>query len=123
MLKIQRQYVFGGELPLRMADFGVLHRNEASGALTGLTRVRRFQQVRDQIHQACYYVDVDTSDKTIQKKVRQAQMAQYNYILVVGEEEVQNGQVSVRVTDKGDVTVMSMEGLLQHFKDQVEAFH
>merc|ERR1719217_426810 len=32
------------ELPLRMADFGVLHRNEASGALTGLTRVRRFQQ-------------------------------------------------------------------------------
>ncbi|KAI5313896.1 hypothetical protein L3X38_043072 [Prunus dulcis] len=80
-------------------------------------------QVRDQLHQAGYYVDVDTSDKTIQKKVRQAQMAQYNYILVVGAEEVQNGQVSVRVRDKGDVTVMSMEGLLQHFEDQVEAFH
>merc|ERR1711970_1640958 len=32
------------ELPMRYADFGVLHRNEASGALTGLTRVRRFQQ-------------------------------------------------------------------------------
>lgn len=32
------------ELPIRMADFGVLHRNELSGALTGLTRVRRFQQ-------------------------------------------------------------------------------
>ncbi len=26
------------ELPLRMADFGVLHRNELSGALSGLTR-------------------------------------------------------------------------------------
>jgi len=37
---------FATELPLRMADFGVLHRNELSGALTGLTRVRRFQQVR-----------------------------------------------------------------------------
>lgn len=32
------------QLPLRWADFGVLHRNELSGALTGLTRVRRFQQ-------------------------------------------------------------------------------
>eukprot|EP00411_Alexandrium_monilatum_P061946 CAMPEP_0175528502 /NCGR_PEP_ID=MMETSP0096-20121207/20677_1 /TAXON_ID=311494 /ORGANISM="Alexandrium monilatum, Strain CCMP3105" /LENGTH=885 /DNA_ID=CAMNT_0016831191 /DNA_START=40 /DNA_END=2697 /DNA_ORIENTATION=- len=32
------------ELPIRYADFGVLHRNEDSGALTGLTRVRRFQQ-------------------------------------------------------------------------------
>ena len=30
------------ELPLRFADFGVLHRNEISGALSGLTRVRRF---------------------------------------------------------------------------------
>jgi len=30
------------DLPIRYADFGVLHRNELSGALTGLTRVRRF---------------------------------------------------------------------------------
>lgn len=39
------------ELPLRMADFGVLHRNELSGALSGLTRVRRFQQ--DDAHIFC----------------------------------------------------------------------
>ncbi|KAF1988384.1 threonyl-tRNA synthetase [Aulographum hederae CBS 113979] len=39
------------ELPIRMADFGVLHRNEASGALSGLTRVRRFQQ--DDTHIFC----------------------------------------------------------------------
>ena len=39
------------ELPLRLADFGVLHRNEYSGALTGLTRVRRFQQ--DDAHIFC----------------------------------------------------------------------
>lgn len=39
------------ELPFRVADFGVLHRNEYSGALTGLTRVRRFQQ--DDAHIFC----------------------------------------------------------------------
>ena len=39
------------ELPIRLADFGVLHRNEFSGALTGLTRVRRFQQ--DDAHIFC----------------------------------------------------------------------
>jgi threonyl-tRNA synthetase len=32
------------ELPIRYADFSALHRNEISGALTGLTRVRRFHQ-------------------------------------------------------------------------------
>ncbi|KAJ1984416.1 hypothetical protein H4R34_000679 [Dimargaris verticillata] len=32
------------ELPLRYADFSPLHRNESSGALAGLTRVRKFHQ-------------------------------------------------------------------------------
>ncbi|KAJ2553191.1 threonyl-tRNA synthetase [Coemansia sp. RSA 1933] len=44
------------ELPIRFADFGVLHRNEASGALTGLTRVRRFQQ--DDAHIFCTHDQV-----------------------------------------------------------------
>jgi len=39
------------ELPYRMADFGVLHRKELTGALSGLTRVRRFQQ--DDAHIFC----------------------------------------------------------------------
>ena len=39
------------DLPIRMADFGVLHRNELAGALSGLTRVRRFQQ--DDAHIFC----------------------------------------------------------------------
>jgi threonyl-tRNA synthetase len=39
------------ELPIRMAEFGVLHRNEATGALSGLTRVRRF--VQDDAHIFC----------------------------------------------------------------------
>ena len=45
------------ELPLRMADFGILHRNEASGALNGLTRVRRFQQ--DDTHIFCTQAQVN----------------------------------------------------------------
>ncbi|KAJ2426691.1 threonyl-tRNA synthetase [Coemansia sp. RSA 2531] len=44
------------ELPIRFADFGVLHRNEASGALSGLTRVRRFQQ--DDAHIFCRHDQV-----------------------------------------------------------------
>ncbi|KAI8933863.1 hypothetical protein NX059_009561 [Plenodomus lindquistii] len=38
-------------LPVRFADFSALHRNEISGALTGLTRVRRFHQ--DDAHIFC----------------------------------------------------------------------
>lgn len=39
--KFERSY---NELPVRYSDFSSLHRNEASGALSGLTRVRRFHQ-------------------------------------------------------------------------------
>lgn len=46
------------DLPIRWADFGVLHRNEFSGALTGLTRVRRFQQ--DDGHIFCTLEQVET---------------------------------------------------------------
>ncbi|SHO75758.1 Similar to S.cerevisiae protein THS1 (Threonyl-tRNA synthetase) [Malassezia sympodialis ATCC 42132] len=39
------------ELPWRLAEFSPLHRNEASGSLSGLTRVRRFHQ--DDAHVFC----------------------------------------------------------------------
>ncbi|CAI5737173.1 unnamed protein product [Peronospora destructor] len=46
------------ELPVRLADFSPLHRNEASGALTGLTRVRRFHQ--DDAHIFCTAAQVQS---------------------------------------------------------------
>ncbi|KAL5542594.1 hypothetical protein UlMin_010304 [Ulmus minor] len=70
-------------------------------------------EVRDQIHQVGYYADVDTK----------AQLAQYNYILVFGEEEAKTGQVSVRVRDKAYHSVMSIDGLLKHFVEEAAAFH
>lgn len=59
------------ELPWRMADFGVLHRNEASGALSGLTRVRKFQQ--DDTHIFC------TQEQVTQEIERLFDFLQYVY--------------------------------------------
>lgn len=42
---------YSKDLPIRLAEFGVLHRNEISGALHGLTRVRRF--ICDDCHIFC----------------------------------------------------------------------
>lgn len=49
------------KLPIRWADFGVLHRNELSGTLRGLTRVRRFQQ--DDAHIFCTPDQVESEVK------------------------------------------------------------
>uniref|UniRef100_UPI00358E2C63 threonine--tRNA ligase 1, cytoplasmic isoform X1 n=1 Tax=Myxine glutinosa TaxID=7769 RepID=UPI00358E2C63 len=49
------------ELPVRFADFGALHRNELSGTLSGLTRVRRFQQ--DDAHIFCTMEQIEDEIK------------------------------------------------------------
>lgn len=40
--------------------------------------------------------DIDMSGESIPKKVRQAQLSQINYILVIGDREVESGELSVR---------------------------
>ncbi len=51
------------DLPIRLADFGVLHRNEVHGALTGLTRVRRFCQ--DDAHIFCRMSQIEEEIKGV----------------------------------------------------------
>ncbi len=50
------------ELPLRIAEFGVVHRNEPSGAISGLFRVRCFHQ--DDAH---IFMELDDLEKEILK--------------------------------------------------------
>ncbi len=49
------------DLPLRMAEFGSCHRNEASGALHGLLRVRHF--VQDDAHIFCTPAQITSETK------------------------------------------------------------
>jgi len=57
------------------------------------------QEVRDKLHDEGFYADVDLSKATFQKKVRSAQVEQYNFQLVVGAEEVKNGTVNIRTRE------------------------
>lgn len=59
------------DLPIRMCDFGVLHRNEITGALSGLTRVRQFHQ--DDAHIYC------TEDQLLDEIQSCIEFVQYIY--------------------------------------------
>lgn len=79
-------------------------------------------KVRNQIHDAGYYVDFDETDRKIQEKVSKAQSVQYNYIIVVGEEAAGAGQVTVLRRDKSDKIFMSVVDLLKLFEEEMAAF-
>eukprot|EP01099_Mayorella_cantabrigiensis_P000879 TRINITY_DN1370_c0_g1_i3.p1 TRINITY_DN1370_c0_g1~~TRINITY_DN1370_c0_g1_i3.p1 ORF type:complete len:415 (+),score=100.48 TRINITY_DN1370_c0_g1_i3:46-1290(+) len=60
------------------------------------------EAVHEQIHQKGFYVDIERSDKTLQKKIRESQLTQYNYLLVVGEKEEKENTVCVRTREERD---------------------
>jgi threonyl-tRNA synthetase len=82
------------------------------------------REVQSAIHKARLYVDVDTSGNTIQKKIRSAQLAQYNFVMVVGAEEMENQAVNIRNRDdpssqqKG--TMMKLDMAVRKLKELKE---
>jgi len=56
--------------------------------------------VREQISAAGFRVTADTdAGDTMNKKIRNAQLSQHNFIFVVGEKEQSNGTVNIRTRD------------------------
>jgi threonyl-tRNA synthetase len=80
------------------------------------------KQVHQQLWDAGFDCDIDQTDHTLQKKVREAQLAQYNFILVIGEREVQNKVVNVRTRDNVVHGERSVEALIDEFHTIVKEF-
>eukprot|EP00286_Rhodomonas_abbreviata_P023657 CAMPEP_0181315692 /NCGR_PEP_ID=MMETSP1101-20121128/15509_1 /TAXON_ID=46948 /ORGANISM="Rhodomonas abbreviata, Strain Caron Lab Isolate" /LENGTH=691 /DNA_ID=CAMNT_0023422913 /DNA_START=22 /DNA_END=2097 /DNA_ORIENTATION=+ len=69
-----------------------------------------------------YFVDVDTSSKTLNKKIRENQLSQYNYILVVGKEETEHKTVNVRTRDNQVHGSKSIPQILEEFNNNIVNF-
>lgn len=76
-------------------------------------------EVRQKLHDEKFYADVDLSKATFQKKVRNAQVAQYNFQLVVGKAEFDNGSVNIRTREnkvEGEFKVDDMIEMLKKLR-------
>lgn len=54
------------------------------------------KQIYDQLHENGWNVEMDQTDASLNKKVRNAQLKQFNYIAVIGDEEIESQTVDVR---------------------------
>jgi threonyl-tRNA synthetase len=81
------------------------------------------QKVKTILFDAGYFVDVDDTDHTISRKVRDAQQSQYNFILVVGDQEIAANSVNVRKRDESKpLGTWSIEETLAKFKECIDKF-
>ncbi len=56
-------------------------------------------------------MELDGRGESIGKKIREAELRKIPYMLIVGERELQDGQVAVREHGKGDTGSFSIEDL------------
>lgn len=75
------------------------------------------EAVQQAVHEAGFFVDIDDSQRTFNKKIREAQLAQYNFILVVGEKEMMARSVNVRTRENEVQGTISMDELVAKFRD------
>lgn len=73
--------------------------------------------VNDQLHSCGYWIDVDLSNNRLNKKIRNAQIAQYNFILVVGEKEEEGKTVNIRTRDNKNHGTKSIQELVDWLKE------
>ena len=65
-------------------------------------------------------VEIDRRDEKIGYKIREAQLKKIPYMLVIGENESANSNVSVRSRDKGDLGASSLSDFIASVKNEIE---
>jgi len=78
-------------------------------------------EIRQKLHDEMFYADADLSKEKFNKKVRNAQIAQYNFQFVVGKNEVENRSVNIRTrenTNEGELKVDDMIAMLKKLRDE-----
>lgn len=69
-------------------------------------------------HDICGLID-DRNEKT-GKKIRDAELKKLPFMLIVGENEENNGTISVRKRGEGDLGEMTVDAFISYFKEQAK---
>jgi threonyl-tRNA synthetase len=81
-------------------------------------------KVKDQLFRAGFDVDIEDTGKTLNKKIREGQLAHYNFILVVGAQEQETNSVNIRTRDNkvhGTKTVEEAIAMFKHLEETKSA--
>jgi threonyl-tRNA synthetase len=77
--------------------------------------------VADKLKAAGLRLEVDSRNEKMGYKIREAQLNKIPYMLVIGDKEMESGQVAVRSRRDGDKGTMSFEDFLAAVKEEVDS--
>jgi threonyl-tRNA synthetase len=66
-----------------------------------------------------FFVDIDSSNESVSKKIRNAQLLQYNYMLILGDKEVEQETLSIRARSNEMLNDLKLQTVLDSLKEEV----
>jgi threonyl-tRNA synthetase len=76
--------------------------------------------VANRLRAAGLRVEVDSRDEKIGKKIREGQMDKLQYMLVLGDAEIEQESLAVRSRHDGDLGVMGIEAVIERLTQEVK---
>ncbi len=78
-------------------------------------------KVADELFENDLRVEVDNSDETLGKKIRNAQREKVPYMLIVGDKEVKSSKVAPRTRSGKDLGAMPIKRFIERIKKEIES--
>ena len=77
-------------------------------------------KVRDELASAKVRVEVDMRNEKLGYKIREAQLSKVPYMLIVGDKEAENNEVSVRSRKNGDLGSKSVDEFISEIRNEID---
>jgi len=78
------------------------------------------EEVFNKLKTAGYRVEIDLRAESMGKKVREASIQRFNYIVTVGEEEEKNKSVAIKKRDGKEIDKMKLEEFIELLSNEIE---
>ncbi len=82
--------------------------------------LKEADKIADEIDKHCIRVDVDDRGLTLPKKVREAETEWINYIIVIGQKEIDSGILPVRDRETRKIRKMHLQQLVEIVKEKTQ---
>ena len=80
-------------------------------------------QLMQRFKEAGFHVEVDSTSESVSKKVRNAQLAQANYILTLGDQEVEHQTANLRTRDNVVHGEINIDNFLKALQEERKVVH
>ena len=78
------------------------------------------KEVKNKLFVAGFRVELDDRDEKIGKKVREASIDRFNYMVTIGDKEKEEGKIAVKVRDSKEIVKMTVEEFVGKLKEEIK---